>query len=334
MPLLLYLYLPIRGQTVTSLDGTFVPTLAGTLDWITARGYSIFLTGNPFGVERNASSIIALFLDQLGVLTIAAAVLGLVTAWKFSRRRYVFLLLATLSQVAFASAYKVQDVEVFFLPAFMLTAVWAAWGLAPQFDGLALRGMNAARRLRPSPWLRSLIVAGWVVSLAVVMLFEPVRNTVAAFPEQNRRTNWGVYDLGADMIASVAPGGQVIGLLGETTLVRYFRDVLGQRPDVEVVAADAEAARYAAVDAALAAGKPVYLTRPLAGASDRYSLDAAGPLIAVAAKATPAACPDRTASGRRCRAGGGPDGGAPSARRPGRPPGAHLGCCAADLGGA
>ena len=291
IPLLLYLYLPMRGKTVTSLDGTFVPTLAGTLDWITARGYSIFLTGNPFGVERNASSIIALFLDQLGVLTMAAAVLGLVTAWKFSRRRYVFLLLATISQVAFASAYKVQDVEVFFLPAFMLTAVWAAWGLAPQFDGLALRGMNAARRLRPSPWLRSLIVAGWVVSLAVVMLFEPVRNTVAAFPEQNRRTNWGVYDLGADMIASVAPGGQVIGLLGETTLVRYFRDVLGQRPDVEVVAADAEPARYAAVDAALAAGKPVYLTRPLAGASDRYSLDAAGPLIAVAAKATPKSVP-------------------------------------------
>ena len=93
------------------------------------------------------------------------------------------------------------------------------------------------------------------------------------------------------MLASVAPGGQVIGLLGETTLVRYFRDVLGQRPDVEVVAADAEPARYAAVDAALAAGKPVYLTRPLAGASDRYSLDAAGPLIAVAAKATPKSVP-------------------------------------------
>ena len=37
IPLLLYLYLPIRGQTVTSLDGTFVPTLVGMLDWITAR---------------------------------------------------------------------------------------------------------------------------------------------------------------------------------------------------------------------------------------------------------------------------------------------------------
>ena len=298
IPLLLYLYLPIRGQTVTSLDGTFVPTVAGTLDWVTARGYGIFLTGNPFGVERSASTIVALFLDQLGVLTIAAALMGLVTAWKFSRRRYVFLLLATISQVVFASAYKVQDVEVFFLPALMLTAVWAAWGLAPLFDGLALRGMNAARRLRPSPWLRSLIVAGWVISLAVVMLFEPVRTTLAAFPEQNRRTSWGVYDLGADMIAAVAPGGQVIGLLGETTLVRYFRDVLGQRPDVAVVPADAEAARFAAVDAALAAGRPAYLTRDLPGAASRYSLDAAGPLIAVSPKANRCAL-SQPAAGRR-----------------------------------
>ena len=290
-PLLLYVYLPIRGRTVTSLDGTFVPTLTGTLDWVMARSYNIFLTGNPFGVERSASTVIALFLDQMGVLTIIAAVAGLVTAWRFSRRRYVFLLLATISQVAFASAYKVQDVEVFFLPAFMLTAVWAAWGLAPMFDSLTLHGMNAARRLQPSPWLRSLIVAGWVASLVVVMLFGPVRSTLSAFPEQNRRAAWGVYDLGADMISSVAPGGQVIGLLGETTLMRYFRDVLGQRRDVEIVPADAEAARFAAVDAALAAGKPVYLTRDLSGAAGRYSLDAAGPLIAVSPKATPAPVP-------------------------------------------
>jgi hypothetical protein len=290
-PLLLYLYLPIRGQTVTSLDGTFVPTLAGTLDWIAAREYSIFLTGNPFGVERRASTVIALFLSQLGALTIIAAIMGLVTAWKFSRRRYVFLLLATISQAAFASAYKVQDVEVFFLPAFMLAAVWAAWGLAPLFDGLALQGMHAARRLQPRPWVRSLIVAGWVTSLAVVMLFEPARNTLAAFPQQDRRTGWGAYDYGADIISSVAPDGQVIGLLGETTLVRYFRDVLGQRPDIEVVPADAEAARYAAVDAALAAGMPAYLTRDLPGAAGRYSLDAAGPLIAVSPKATPGPAP-------------------------------------------
>jgi hypothetical protein len=173
----------------------------------------------------------------------------------------------------------------------MLTCVWAAWGLAPLFDNFTLHGINAARRLRPAPWLRSLIVAGWVLSPAIVMLFEPVRDALSPSPEQDRRDAWEVYDYGEDMLANVAADGQVIGLLGETTLVRYFRDVLDQRPDVKVVPADAEAARLAAVDAALAAGRAAYLTRDLPGAAARYSLDAAGPLIAVSPKTTPAPAP-------------------------------------------
>ena len=77
-----------------------------------------------------------------------------------------------------------------------------------------------------------------------------------AFPAENRRMSWGIDHLGADDQAGRLPDGQVIGLLGETTLVRYFRDVLGQRPDVEVVPVDAESARFAAVDAALAVESP------------------------------------------------------------------------------
>jgi hypothetical protein len=60
---------------------------------------------------------------------------------------------------------------------------------------------------------------------------------------------------------------------------------------VAVVPADREADRFAAVDAALAAGAPVYLTRDLPGAAGRYSLDTAGPLIVVGPKAQPTAPP-------------------------------------------
>jgi len=65
--------------------------------------------------------------------------------------------------------------------------------------------------------------------------------------------------------------------------------VLGQRGDIKVTPADTEEARFAAIDQALASGEAVYLTRDLPGAAARYSLDAAGPLIAVSPKAMPAA---------------------------------------------
>ena len=287
-PLLLYLYLPIRGQAVGSLDGAFRPTLAGALDWVTAAGYSVFLTGNPFEVSRDAAFFYRLFQGQLGGAILAAAGLGLLTAWRFGLRRYALLLLATAGQVAFGVAYKVQDVEVFFTPAFMLAALWAAQGLTLVFDWgaawLARLGGQLRLPARGRPW----IIAGCILLAAALVLAQPVAAAVRDFDRLNRSRDWGVYDHGQDMLAHVATGGQVVGLLGETTLLRYFRDVLGQRPDVMATPADAEPARLAAVDAALAAGRPVYLTRDLPGAAARYSLDAAGPLIAVSPKAQPA----------------------------------------------
>ena len=290
-PLLLYLYLPIRGRALTSLDGTYAPTVRGTLDWILARGYSVFLTGNPFGVQRGGSDFVVLFLGQMGVLPVIAALTGLIEAWRFSARRATFLLLATAAQIAFGAAYKVQDVEVFFIPAFLLAALWAAIGLARVFDATVQQAVHAGRPLRLPPWARPFYLAAWLLPVAGIMLFYPGRDAVRAWVQRDRSDAWDVYATGQDMVENAAAGGEVVGLLGETTLVRYFRDVLGQRADLRVTPADAEPARYAAIEAALAAGRPVYLTRDLPGAAARYSLDAAGPLIAVSPKAAPAAAP-------------------------------------------
>lgn len=286
-PLALYVYLPIRGQTTSSLDGTYSPTFRGTLGWILAQGYGVFLTSNPFGVSRSIGDYVALFTDQFGVFLLLGALWGLVTGWRLALRRYLFLLLATIPAVAFGAAYKVQDVGVFFIPALILVALWAAWGLTPFFDSLAIYGASTARRLL-LPRRIGLLLPGALATLATaVLLFEPARLAWDEFAVRDRSRTWAVYDQGMDMIAHVAPGGRVVGLLGETTLVRYFRDVLGLRPDIALTAADGEAARYEAVEAALARGEPVYLTRDLPGAASRYSLDAVGPLIAVSAKATP-----------------------------------------------
>lgn len=290
-PLLLYAYLPLRGQAVSSLDGTYEPTLRGTLDWVLARGYSIFLTGNPFNIDRRWNDYVALILNELGALTIIAAIIGLTRAFDYHQRRAVFLLLATLAQIAFAVAYKVQDVAVFFIPALMLLCVWAAWGLASLFDQMAQRGASAVRPARVSPrWMPALLFL-WMLPVAFVMLFEPVRDAAREWPERNRRDDWQAYDQGRDMVDSAAQGGRIVGLGGEVTLVRYFRDVLGERPDLQTTRADDEGARMAAVDAALRAGETVYLTRDLPGIAQRFSLDAAGPLIRISPKAQPAAAP-------------------------------------------
>jgi len=251
----------------------------------------VFLTGNPFGVQRDAGFFIGLFLDQLGALPVLAALLGLATGWRFDRRRYAALLLATAAQIAFGVAYKVQDVAVFFIPAFMLAALWSAIGLAPIFDSTLVWAAGLGRGLRLPQQLRPVVFSAATILVAIVILAGPISAARHDWVKRDLSQAWGVYDYGQDMLAAVAPGGRVVGLLGETTLLRYFRDVLGQRLDLAVIPADREADRFAAVDAALAAGAPVYLTRDLPGAAGRYSLDAAGPLIAVSPKARPVAAP-------------------------------------------
>ncbi|MGE5603480.1 MAG: DUF2723 domain-containing protein [Nitrososphaerales archaeon] len=286
-PLLLYLYLPIRGQVISSLDGTYHPTLQGTVDWITARGYGIFLTGNPFNIHRGWNDYLGIFLQEVGFVTLIVALLGLVNAFAFRGRRAVFLLVATLTQVAFGVAYKVQDVEVFFIPAFMLVCIWAAIGLGMVFDAAEHAASQNGWAVRLPRRFRPVLRLAWWLPFAAIMLFGPVSDALQDWPQRNRSDDWQAYDGGLQMVEAAAPGGRIVGLGGEVTLVRYFRDVLGQRPDLEVTRADAEAERYAAVDAALRQGQPVYLTRDLQGVSQRYSLDAAGPLIRVSPKAQP-----------------------------------------------
>jgi hypothetical protein len=80
---------------------------------------------------------------------------------------------------------------------------------------------------------------------------------------------------------SLAPHAAVVGIQGEVTLIRYFQSTQGLRPDLLPIAMDQPDRRLTAVTHLLDQGYAVYLTRELAGAPERWSLDAAGPLIRV-----------------------------------------------------
>jgi hypothetical protein len=63
------------------------------------------------------------------------------------------------------------------------------------------------------------------------------------------------------------------------TLIRYFQQTEGWRPDIKTISADLEADRISVVEKLLNEGIPVYLTRELPGAAKKWSLGAVGPLI-------------------------------------------------------
>ncbi|MCC7352142.1 MAG: DUF2723 domain-containing protein, partial [Anaerolineae bacterium] len=128
-PLLLYLYIPLRGLATTSLDGTYRNTWAGFWGWVTASGYNVFLSGNPFGVHYDARFYFNLFLAQFGWVGLVLGTLGFLAMLR-EPRRWALVALAFAANLAFGLAYRAADVDVFFIPAFLLWAIFVAAGVA------------------------------------------------------------------------------------------------------------------------------------------------------------------------------------------------------------
>ncbi|MFC2036367.1 protein O-mannosyl-transferase family [Chloroflexota bacterium] len=272
VPLFLYLYLPLRGH-VGSLDGTYVNSWGGFWRWVTASSYNLFLVDNPLARDLDAAFYAELFWQQFGPVGLALAVVGLVGLVR-RPKALVLTAVAFVTYTAFAVVYRVPDVEVFFMPAFLVLAVWFAVGLDYAADLLRLRSRSLA-------WRRLLAVSAMLLFLAAIL--QPLVIAARNYPDVDMSRRWIVHDYGLYLLEQPLPSDStIVGLLGEMTLVRYFQRTAGLRPDIGTVAADDEKARREAVGAALAGGGATYITRPLPGLAEDQALGAAIGMIDVA----------------------------------------------------
>jgi hypothetical protein len=279
-PLLLYLYLPLRGH-VGSLDGTYQDTWAGFWRWVLASDYGVFLGQNPLARELNAAFYGELFWRQFGPVGLALALLGVLSLLRrptTSRSRPRFRVLALtglafLTCVLFAVVYRVPDVEVFIIPAFLLVAVWFGAGLDYAVDLLQPRGPSLGLRRFMALCLVAVLLAG---------LFQPLLIAIRTYPDVDLSRHWIVHDFGLYALDQPFPADStVVGLGGEMTLMRYLQETTGRRPDLDTVVANEEPARRQAVEEALARGESLFLTRPLPGLTSDHTLDAVIGLIDV-----------------------------------------------------
>jgi Protein O-mannosyl-transferase TMEM260-like len=270
LPLLLYLYIPLRGLVTSSLDGTYQNTPAGFFNWVMGSSYGVFLTQNPLAEQRGAAYFIDLFVRQFTWAGLALAVIGLVAFARHKPREWILLTLAFGANLVFGLSYRVADINVFFIPSFLFTALFVAVGV----DWLAQLPANVLTNVRlHAPLSASLLI------LALIIPWSLLNSNFAAVDLSNK---WDVHDYGLDVLSQPLPrNSTVVGILGEMTLLRYFQDTENLRPDVQTIAADTEPARMSAIARGLESGRVVFITRPLSGVDKLYSLASFGPLVQV-----------------------------------------------------
>ena len=273
LPLLLYLYIPLRGLVTSSLDGTYQNTPAGFINWVLGSGYNVFLTQNPFGEQREAAYYLDLYVHQFTFGGLALAAIGLVPLAHKRPREWLLLALALAANLAFALTYHVADINAFFIPSFFFAALFVAVGA----DWLV--------RLPSLVMTNKRLYAPMSVALLLLVFIVPYSLVETNFRAVDLSGKWDVHDYGLDVLSQPLPSNStVVGILGEMTLLRYFQETEDLRRDVQTVAADQEPVRLSEIAKASKASRHVYLTRELPGAEMIYSFASFGPLLVVQPK--------------------------------------------------
>ena len=256
-----YAYLPIRASMNPPFNYADPSDLQGLL-FILSGGHfksQMFIFG-PERLSERTTMYYEHLIQQFPVLLLAIAVLGVLVA--AGRDRAAFGLLVTLfgGYLGFALEYGISDIAVYFLPTYLLLALFMVIGLDWLMEsiGSLFRSSSLSRR-----------IAQFTILLVVCSV------TVAgASGTRSKVDQSGNYE-GRRLIESVArdvpSGATVLGHRATATL-NYMKYVDNRRKDLKVSTVNTGNVR-ARAEAAFSRG-PTYFVKP--GIGDTEILEEAG----------------------------------------------------------
>jgi hypothetical protein len=177
-------------------------------------------------------------------------------------------------QVLFALNYYVPNTPDYYLPAYVWLAVCTAAAAHSALSYLwRSRSLDAVW-----PHLTLVcVLAGFSLPVALCSRRWQGMDQVRAY--QNLAFDHGYGQASLD---AVKEGAVIVSDWQPATVLWYTQLVEGAAPQTQIVALDSlEWQWLASVEQALTAGRPTYLSRPVASAGEQHSLSSAGPLIQV-----------------------------------------------------
>jgi hypothetical protein len=292
-PLLLYLYIPLRSGPEASPwihqrlgDGVLSLYQPGWDSFIT------FLSGQSIAVGFRTGAEAWMQIPQAGWLWryhftwVGLALVGLGLFWLMRQRAWPILALTGLYfllQQTFVLFYNIGDILVYYIPLYLVGAVWAGFGLL----GLATgnwrgKGQDANPTSSAQPGLPAIL--GYVLAGCVLLwTLRGVTSTGAAIDQsgsRSARAQWEAIFAAQppdDAILVSNDRNEIAPLFYFQTVERTGQGLTGLFPQIAPEPRFADIG--ATVETALAEGgeQPVYLIKPMPGLEVKYALEAATP---------------------------------------------------------
>jgi tetratricopeptide (TPR) repeat protein len=219
LPLLLYLYLPLRSAANPLNDWGNPETFSIMMDHITAKQFGgLFLKHGFDGVMFQLDIFIDALLKQFPFILLILAAIGVVAGLKRERKVALFFLALLIVNICYSSAYYITDIEPHFIPIFLMLALFIGKGLDHLYS-----------------WIQK------VEKIQVHLIGGGILTIIALLPlgfnwtKCDQGDNYLARNYGQNMINSLDQNG-VLFIDGEAELfiAAYLKIVEELRPDVEV----------------------------------------------------------------------------------------------------
>ncbi|HEX8599850.1 MAG TPA: DUF2723 domain-containing protein [Chloroflexia bacterium] len=230
MPLLLYLYLPVRSSQSPIMNWGAPTTWDDFYRHITGWQYRVYLFGT---VGDNLSRVVTYASQQWWLLTplaLLAAAAGAYVLARASRTIFAATAITALMTFLFALAYGISEIEPYMVPFYIMLTVWLGGGALAWFAGTAID----SRQTHPhevAGGRRQWLVAGAATIAALVAVC-----IVVQYPRQNHRDDRLAEQFVENVFAELPQNSVLITDYWDFYAPTYYlQHVRGLRPDIAIV---------------------------------------------------------------------------------------------------
>lgn len=235
LPLLTYLYLPIRARMHPAYNWGDPETLFAFYYHVSGRAFSLAMFHDPFWkVKLHFLSWVNSMPLEFSWPLAALCALGLGVFWRRHEDRPLALLLTwiVIVDVIFTINYGIYNAYIYYIPCYVVMAVCAGRCL-----------LELWQTLEPHLTAEKQAVYAAFASVCVVALI-PIQ--AIGHQKVSLRGNWTCYDYSRNLMASVPPHGILVENGDDTAAfgVAYQQIVEGQRRDIVLIRRSNLAAIY------------------------------------------------------------------------------------------
>jgi hypothetical protein len=215
----LYIYLPLRAAVPPALNWGDPSTLERLFWHLRGKQYSVWIFSSTEVTGRQLTHFLTSLPAEFAYAGLMAALIGLVVLWRTSRKAAITTILFCVVCVLYAVNYDIQDIDSYFLLAYIMIGVWGGCGL------LAV-GYWWIRVWR---WNRTLVGA--------LLLLSGILPLGVHYREVDQSENRMVEDYTRNVFHSLAPNALVLSYQWDywVSASYYYQQVRSFRRDVSVV---------------------------------------------------------------------------------------------------